>query len=101
MTTRRVQGYPSTALTKSSAGIGTPNDSKGVRRQLFAGFFVACDSAHPNYGGLDEAASAGRFLLSGSTNLVQFTTRVWYLAGELLKSKGASHDCTDQPYRIR
>ncbi|AUL97452.1 hypothetical protein FORC54_3307 [Vibrio vulnificus] len=40
LTTRRVQGYPSTALAKSSAGIGTPNDSKGVRRQLFAGFLL-------------------------------------------------------------
>lgn len=47
-------------------------------------FFYACDSAHPNYGGLDWAASAGRFLCDGRTNPIQFTTqRLVPFRGEL------------------
>ncbi|EPO2288442.1 Rha family transcriptional regulator, partial [Vibrio parahaemolyticus] len=42
------------------------------------------DSVRPNYGGLDEGASARRFLCSGSLNLVQFTTsRLRPLGGDL------------------
>jgi hypothetical protein len=90
---------PVKSLAKSSVGIGTPLYlHTAYRCQRFAGFFM-CGLGTPehsrfgyelgylHYGGLGKAASAGRFVCSGSTNLVRFTTqRLVPLCGDLTKS---------------
>jgi hypothetical protein len=63
--------YSRLAVAKSTVGISTPLNQKAHGRQLvIAGFFMRKICAHLskplgslrlNYGGLDEAASAGRF----------------------------------------
>ncbi|WP_163392104.1 hypothetical protein [Enterovibrio norvegicus] len=81
---------------KSVAGIGTPNTPQGAQSPahayLQAGFFV-CAPAHLRYGGLGEAASAGRDLVDGSSNLVQFATqRLEPLSGEYcISPQGGCH----------
>jgi len=47
----------------------------GFGTSKHVGFAYLLGKMHLNYGGLGRAASAGRDLWSGSTNLVQFTTR--------------------------
>jgi hypothetical protein len=76
--------YSGLAVAKSTAGIETPFYYSAHGRQLvIAGFFMRKICAHLsnalrilrlNYGGLDEAAKAGRFRVCGSLNLVQFIT---------------------------
>jgi Rha family phage regulatory protein len=67
---------------KSVTGRGNPFCHKAHDASLLMLVFYCVNSAHPNYGGLDEAASAGRDLVSGISTLVQFTTsRAWKLLG--------------------
>ncbi len=79
-------GNTSHVTAKSVTGFGTPfylktqnTTSLAIAQNYAIGLivvFYCAKSAHPNYGGLGRAASAGRVLEGGSTNLVQFTTLV-------------------------
>ncbi len=86
--------YALCAVAKSTAGIRTPFNHKAHRRQYFdvTGFFMRTICARPifvsacvrlplNYGGLVEAAKAGRFLSDGKANLDQSTTHKISLFG--------------------
>ncbi len=72
---------------KSAIGIGTPFLKRRNDASFLMLVFYCVNSAHllfirSNYGGLDEGASAHRFLLSGSSNLVQLAAnRDWNLLG--------------------
>ncbi|CAG9000637.1 MAG: hypothetical protein CENE_02637 [Candidatus Celerinatantimonas neptuna] len=68
---------------KSVAGRGNPNFNRRDNASLLMlVFYCVRFSTSKNYGGLGEAASAGRLLLSGISTLVQFTTsRAWKLFG--------------------
>jgi hypothetical protein len=55
LTTRQFQGYFNSALAKSSVGILTPHYYPKARNASLMLVFYYVESAHLNYGGLDEA----------------------------------------------
>ncbi|OOE32423.1 hypothetical protein BZG04_15285 [Salinivibrio kushneri] len=65
---------PKTHWQNPVAGLVTRTIPWRTTRQLFAGFLCVA-LAHLFYGGLVEAASAGRLQGSGMTSLDQFTTQ--------------------------
>ncbi|BCL69840.1 hypothetical protein TUMSATVNIG1_17950 [Vibrio nigripulchritudo] len=78
---------------KSAIGIGTPLFTRRNDASFVMLVFYCVNSAHLlfirlNYGGLDEGASARRFRVCGSSNLVQLAAnRDWnLLGGDLAKS---------------
>lgn len=76
------------ATAKSVAEIRTSHYTKRNNTNLFMLVFYYVNSAHQNYGGLNEGALAHRVFVGGSSNLVQFATnqRLEPLGGDLVKS---------------